>query len=272
MKTAALIGLLMTPSLALAHFKIDTPAPVNTLDANKTADAPCGPIPASPTVHVRQVGTQLQITWKETINHTGTFEIRYAPTGVAECTATNNGQATAAGKPDATNTQIATNKICPTLLTNPITDPNDVGINQADPATWKTYTQMVTLPGTPNSTGVIQMIQWMSGGTTYTPYFSCVRLNLSADPVDLAGGPMDLSQAPSDMAVGGTGSGDGGGTGGGTGDGGGNGGGGGGVGMFKNTGCAMGGRADLSAFGVLFVLAALAIAARRRSGPSRCRS
>lgn len=264
MKTAALLGLLITPALAHAHFVIGTPTPVNTNDGNKTLVSPCGAM-TSPTVHVRQVGTALQLQWRETIDHTGTFEIRYAPTGVAECTATNNGQAANGGQPDSTNTQIASNKICPTLITNPIMDPVDTL-----PAGGKQYTATITLPGTPNATGLIQMIQWMSNGQVpraYTPYFSCVRLSLSANPVDLAGEPVDLlAPAPGDMAVGGTPDGGGGG-GGGTDDGGG-----GGMGMFKNSGCSMGGRADVSSLGALFVLAALAIAARRRSDPSRCRS
>ena len=117
MKTAALLGLLMAPALAHAHFVIGTPAPVNTNDANKTADSPCGTMNA-PTVHVRQVGTALQLAWKETIDHTGTYEIRYAPTGIAECTATNNGQIGGVAQPAGEPTP-ATRSLPPTVTRRP---------------------------------------------------------------------------------------------------------------------------------------------------------
>lgn len=206
MKLTALIALLalgpLTPAVALAHSKLYQPTPVNDNDANKTTAAPCGTIPATPVVTQFTPGGDLQVSWYETVNHTGWFELRFAQNGPGDCTLTNTGSNT---DPSSTATEDPIHRVCPTLLTAPIMDPNDVGINEADPKTWKKYTQTVKMPNVSCTDCILQLIQWMGSGTptTYTPYYSCARITTGAPsgPADMAGAP----PSSSDMATAGGG-------------------------------------------------------------------
>jgi hypothetical protein len=189
----------LTPAVALAHSKLYQPTPVNDNDANKTTTAPCGTIPAMPVVTQFTPGGDLQVSWYETVNHVGWFELRFAQNGPGDCTLTNTGSNT---DPTSTATEDPIHRVCPTTLTAPIMDPNDVGINEADPKTWKKYTQTVKMPNVSCTDCILQLVQWMGSGTptTYTPYYSCARITTGAPsgPADMAG-----TASSSDMAGGG---------------------------------------------------------------------
>jgi hypothetical protein len=210
---AALIVLAtLAPAAARAHSKLYQPIPVNDSDANKTTAAPCGTIPANPVVTQFTAGGNLQVSWYETVNHVGWFELRFAQNGPADCTLTNTGRST---DPSSTTTQDPIHRVCPTSLVAPVKDPNDSGIVESDPMTWKKYTQTVTMPNVSCTNCIVQLIQWMGSfdaqgnPISYTPYYSCARVTTGTPtlPPDMAGMP-----EPADMA---TGSGGGGGAGGG---------------------------------------------------------
>jgi hypothetical protein len=218
MKTSYAIALacfVASPSVARAHSKLDQPPPVNTSDANKNPTGPCGTIPATPIQTQFAANGSLTVTWYETVNHIGAYEIRFADSGPSACTLTGNGGAV---EPTNAQTNNVANKICPTLLTPAIADGDDPTINQADPTTWKKYTKSVTMPNTTCTNCIVQLIQWMGSGAgaakTFTPYYSCARVTTQTPPPipDMTGMP------PEDMAMGGGGAG---GTGGGGGGGGG---------------------------------------------------
>jgi hypothetical protein len=202
MRPIALASVLLLSTTALAHSKLNKPDPINPNDANKMAVAPCGAPVGTPLVATYQVGSQVDISWYETINHVGGFEIRFAQNGEGDCTMTNNGVAPVAGvtAPYNNNTNNAAEKICPTKLLSMV-DTDDAGIVQSDPTTWKLRTAKVTMPAAPCTNCIIQLIQWMGSNgntapTTYTAYHSCAKINLTVNaPPDMAG------TAPPDMAM-----------------------------------------------------------------------
>jgi MYXO-CTERM domain-containing protein len=201
------LSLLMVlwPTVGWAHAKLANPTPVNQADDNKNGQAnvllrPCGPEVGTPVVKMWQAGAMLPVEWLETVDHKGAFEFRWAPTGAAQCTLTNNqrpgGQND--GLPNMATTQDAANRLCPTSLKF-VDDPTDQGIVRANNQTWKKYSTMVPMPAAPCTGCVLQMIQWMgnatagTAATVFTPYYSCARIELTAQTLDLAGtGPVDL--------------------------------------------------------------------------------
>jgi hypothetical protein len=264
MRLIALSALLvvgtLAPAVARAHTKLYQPTPVNDSDANKTTAAPCGTIPAAPVVTQFTAGGDLQVSWYETVNHVGWFEVRFAQNGPADCTLTNTGST---ADPSSTTTQDPIHRVCPTSLVAPIKDPNDSGIIESNPATWKKYVQTVKMPNVSCTGCIVQLIQWMGtydtqgNPITYTPYYSCARVTTGTptQPADMAGMP-----APADMATGGGG----GGGGGGESDMASGGGGGGGL-----PGCSMGGAAAAASGALPLVGLLLVTASGRLSRRSR---
>jgi MYXO-CTERM domain-containing protein len=234
---------MLLPAAAFGHARLDSPVPVNLDDATKNPNGPCGTVPASPTVTTFQVGQQIDVRWFETIDHQGNFEIRFAPNGAADCPMANG----FAG--------------CAQVLST-VPDPQDVGIIRTNMATWKVRLQRITLPSTPCTNCLLQLIQHMGqagGGPPYTQYYSCARIQLQAGPApDMAGTVVaDLGMAPNadagpgtmdDLAGGATGDDMGSGTP---------------KGMFKNTGCSVSHAGTTSLLGLL-AAALLALALRRR--------
>lgn len=81
MKTL-LFALLLVPPQTFAHTRL-TPGqilvPRSTSDSLKTA--PCGGVPRSANPVVLQAGQTITVSWEETINHPGHFEIRFSQAG-----------------------------------------------------------------------------------------------------------------------------------------------------------------------------------------------
>src|SRR5262245_37934858 len=125
MSRIALLAFILVPASALAHSKLAYPEPINQSDANKNPTGPCGAPTGTPPVSVFQVGSDVEVSWYETINHVGGFEIRFSANDTTACTLTNNGQNSATG-PNQTTTQNAANRVCPTLMAS-VVDPDDAG-------------------------------------------------------------------------------------------------------------------------------------------------
>ena len=66
---------------------------VNASDSNKGTLAPCGAIPPFPVQTQFAANADLTVSWFETVNHTGWFELRFAENGPGDCTMTSNGGA-----------------------------------------------------------------------------------------------------------------------------------------------------------------------------------
>jgi hypothetical protein len=118
---------------------------------------------------VVEAGSQLQINWKETVNHIGWYQLQFSPAGETDWVA----------------------------LTNLITDTNDSGVTPDNPKLWSTVT---FLPDTPTTTGTVRLIQWAIAGPptngVVAHRFSCADLELTPHDADGDGVPDSSDNCP----------------------------------------------------------------------------
>jgi MYXO-CTERM domain-containing protein len=155
----------LAPAVAGAHARLLYPTPRNTNDGNKMAVAPCGG-PRSNNITVAKVGSLLRVTWEETIDHAGHYELLWSSANDANFTFLANGAGT---------------------MLNNITDTQGGTLPHR-------YQAMVKLPDTPCDACTLQMKQFMSETNTY---FSCADIRLVPANADLGASVID----PVDMGA-----------------------------------------------------------------------
>lgn len=173
---ALLVATTLVPAVAGAHSRLLYPTPRNTMDGIKDAAAPCGSA-RSTNITVAKVGSLLRVTWEETIDHPGHYELLFSMANDTNFQFLSNGAGT---------------------MMNNLPDTQVNGTMNPIP---HRYQAMVKLPDTPCDTCTLQMKQFMSNTNTY--YYSCADIKLVPANADLGAGVVD----PVDMgAMGGGGS------------------------------------------------------------------
>lgn len=181
MRSALVVALLAVPVVAEAHIKLMVPTarPTDNLgDPQKTPD--CGGAtnvrdPAR--VSTFKPGQTIDITFRETINHTGWFRVSFQPSGQTFFIPPA-GQGPPANFPnDATGTTDATTGTI--VLMDRITDTPTINVDT---------TVQVTLPNMECDNCTLQFMQVMTNDGTYNGdpdlYFNCADITLANDAPD----------------------------------------------------------------------------------------
>jgi MYXO-CTERM domain-containing protein len=161
-RVGASVGLLLIPSVVFGHTVLVDPAPMSPNDDAK--QAPCGCVIGDPVipcddpyeVSVLQTGTEITVTWNETIDHAGDFRVSFSPKPPTEVT-----------EADFEDAAIS------------VTVPDTIqgGIGSAS----------ITLPDAPCESCTIQVRQFMKG-SAQPYYYTCAAIRLEQGPVGTGGG------------------------------------------------------------------------------------
>ncbi len=168
MRSFVIFVALASSTPVLAHIKLTDPASFQVTDflGGPSKSEPCGgPATPSHVVTTVQAGSQLTVTWTETILHPGHFRISIAPSPsdfvTPTPTVTNN---------DCISAPIEANPVLPTLA--------DGLFPHTESAPNNTYSTTVTVPMMSCENCTLQLLQFMSSHQPSCFYYQCAALRI----------------------------------------------------------------------------------------------
>lgn len=158
---------LLFATSALAHIKISAPLSFQVLDnlGNPQKTAPCGGAgTASNVVTTVTAGSQLTVTWNETVYHPGHFRISIAP---------NMNQF-------VTPTPVVTSNNCVSapIEMNPVLPTIADGLFANHTSAMTAHSQTITVPMMSCDNCMLQLMQFMASHTPPCFYYQCAALRI----------------------------------------------------------------------------------------------